>query len=159
MKRMCAVLLGGALLLGASSAFCAENPDGMKPAMAAGAKPAPTPQERMNRRYPQPVLVGDLIGLPLLDYDDRTIGYVRSVVRTPNGNIQLIVTQGGWPTGWFDWRARLVPVPIEAVAILGRQIDLLDITREELAAAGTWSGADGVPIPPDEKIRIGIERR
>ena len=90
----------------------------------------------MDKRYPQPVLVGDLIGLPLLDYDDRTIGYVRSVVRTPDGKIQLIVTQGGWPTGWFNWRARLVPVPIEAVAILGRQIDLLDITREELAAAG-----------------------
>ena len=159
MKRMCAVLLGGALLFGASPAFCAENPGGPKPAMSADAKPTPTPQERMNKRYPQPVLAGDLIGLPLLDYDDRTIGHVRSVVRTPNGNIQLIVTQGGWPTGWFDWRARLVPVPIEAVAILGRQIDLLDITREELAASATWASADDVPIPPDEKIRIGIERR
>ncbi len=159
MTRTWAVLLTGALLLGAAPALGAENPDSVKPAMSADAKPAPTPQERMNKRFPQPVLVGDLIGLPLLDYDDRTIGYVRSVVRTPDGDIRLVVTQGGWPTGWFNWRARLVPVPIEAVAILGRQIDLLDMTREELAAAGTWSSADGVPIPPGEKIRIGIERR
>jgi hypothetical protein len=159
MKRICAALLGGALLLGVSPALCAENPEGAKLAVSTDAKPQPTPQQRMDRRYPQPVLVGDLIGLPLLDYDDRTIGYVRSVVRTPDGRNLLIVTRGGWPIGWFNWRARLVPVPIEAVAILGRQIDLLDITREQLATESTWSNSDGVPIPPGEKIRIGIERR
>jgi hypothetical protein len=119
----------------------------------------PTPEERMNSRFPQPVRVGDLIGLPILDDYDVTIGHVRNVVRTPQGKIQLVVTYGGWPTGWFDWEGRPVPVPIEAVAILGRQIAALDMPPKEFAAAPTWSSADGQPIPPDEKIRIAITRR
>jgi hypothetical protein len=119
----------------------------------------PTPEEIFNSRFPQPVKVGDLIGVPVLDYFDATIGYVRNVVRTPAGNIQLIVTQGGWPAGWSTWRSRLVPVPIEAVAILGRQIVALEMSREEFAAARTWSDADGQAISPNESIRIAISRR
>jgi hypothetical protein len=53
-------------------------PTGMNDA----AKPMPM-QERMLRRFPQPVRVGDLIGLRVLDDDDSTIGFVRQVVRTP----------------------------------------------------------------------------
>jgi hypothetical protein len=113
----------------------------------------------MNSRYPQPIKVADLIGLPVLDYDDATIGHVRSVVRTPAGKIQLIITQGGWPAGWSTWRSRLVPVPIEVVAILGRQLAALEMSRAEFAAARTWSEADGAPIAPNETIRIAITRR
>jgi hypothetical protein len=119
----------------------------------------PTPEEIMNSRFPQPVKVGDLIGLPVLDYFDATIGYVRSVVRTPAGKIQLVVTQGGWPAGWSTWRSRLVPVPIEVVAILGRQIVALEMSRDEFASARTWSNADGQAIAPNEMIRIAISRR
>jgi hypothetical protein len=63
-----------------------------------------SPEEKMRRRFPQPVRVGDLIGLPLLDRDDSTLGYVRHVVRTPEGKIQLIVNQGRL----FGWGGRLV---------------------------------------------------
>ena len=114
-----------------------------------------SPEEKMRRRFPQPVRVGDLIGLPLLDWDDSTIGYVRHVVRTPEGKIQLIVNQGRL----FGWGGRLVQVPIEAVAILARQIDLLDISREEFRATPVWSAATTQPIPPDEMITIAITRR
>ncbi len=102
----------------------------------------------MNSRYPQPIKVGDLIGLPVLDYSDSTIGYVRNVVRTPAGKIQLIVTQGGWPAGWSTWRSRLVAVPIETVAILGRQLAALEMTREQFVTAPTWSEAEGQAIAP-----------
>ena len=44
-----------------------------------------SPEEKMRRRFPQPVRVGDLIGLPVLDWDDSTLGYVRHVVRMPEG--------------------------------------------------------------------------
>ena len=82
-----------------------------------------------------------LIGLPLLDWDNSTLGYVRHVVRTPEGKIQLIVNQGRL----FGWGGRLVQVPIEAVAILARQIDLLDISREEFRATPVWSAATTQP--------------
>jgi hypothetical protein len=114
-----------------------------------------SPEEKMRRRFPQPVRVGDLIGLPLLDWDDSTLGYVRHVVRTPEGKIQLIVNQGRL----FGWGGRLVPVPIEAVAILARQIDLLDISVEDFRAAPAWSAASTQPIPPDDMIRIALSRR
>jgi hypothetical protein len=118
-----------------------------------------SPEEKMNMRFPQPVKVGDLIGLPVLDDYDLTIGYVRRVVRTPQGKIQLIVTQGGWLGPWFGWGARLVAVPIEVVAILGRQIDALDMPRREFSAAPTWSEKNDETIAPAETIRIAIARR
>ncbi len=114
-----------------------------------------SPEEKMRRRFPQPVRVGDLIGLPLLDWDDSTLGYVRHVVRTPEGKIQLIVNQGRL----FGWGGRLVQVPIEAVAILARQLDLLDISVEKFRAAPAWSAASTQPIPSDDMIRIAISRR
>jgi hypothetical protein len=114
-----------------------------------------SPEEKMRRRFPQPVRVGDLIGLPLLDWDDSTIGYVRHVVRTPEGKIQLIVNQGRL----FGWGGPLVQVPIEAVAILARQIDLLDIPLKEFRAAPAWSAASTQPIPSDDMIRIAVSRR
>lgn len=137
----------------------ATSVDPSRQSPADGAAKPPTSEEIFNSRFPQPVRVGDLIGLPVLDYFDATIGYVRNVVRTPAGKIQLIVTQGGWPAGWSTWRARLVPVPIEVVAILGRQIVALEMSRDEFAAARTWSNADGQPIAPSESIRIAISRR
>jgi hypothetical protein len=114
-----------------------------------------SPEEKMRRRFPQPVRVGDLIGLPLLDWDDSTIGYVRHVVRTREGKIQLIVNQGRL----FGWGGRLVQVPIEAVAILARQIDLLDISLAEFRGSPAWSAAATQPIPADEMIKIAISRR
>ena len=109
----------------------------------------------MRRRFPQPVKVGDLLGLPLLDWDDSTLGYVRHVVRTPEGKIQLIVNQGRL----FGWGGRLVPVPIEAVAILARQLDLLDISVKDFRAAPAWSAATTQPIPSDDMIKIALSRR
>ena len=55
----------------------------------------------MQKRFPQPVRVGDLIGLPVLDDDDSTIGYVREVARTAEGKIVLIVPY----SAWFGWVA------------------------------------------------------
>ena len=114
-----------------------------------------SPDEKMRRRFPQPVKVGDLIGLPLLDGDDFTIGYVRHVVRTPEGKIHLIVNQGRL----FGWGGHLVHVPIEAVAILARQINLLDISLEAFRAAPVWSVGASQPISTDEVIKIAISRR
>jgi hypothetical protein len=109
----------------------------------------------MQRRYPQPVKVGDLIGLPVLDDDDRTLGRVKSVVRTPSGKIQLIVPYGGF----LGWRQRPVAVPIEVVAIAGRQLAALDMTRAEFDAAPAWNDPRSQPIPASETIRIGLYRR
>ena len=113
------------------------------------------PEERMKRRWPQPVKAGFLIGLPILDYDDSTIGHVRKVVRTADGKILLIVAYGRWLT----WNKRLVAVPIETVAILGRQINALEMLPEDFDKAPTWNDAGGQDIAADATIQIAITRR
>jgi hypothetical protein len=123
-----------------------------------------TPEQRMARRFPQPVRVGHLIGLPVLDFDDSTIGYVRDVVRTGEGKIELIVPYNPW-FGWvwwngsFDLNRRPVAVPIETVVILARQLDALDMKREDFDVAPTFVSGQTMPIPRDDVIRIGIGRR
>lgn len=124
-------------------------------ASASTGEAEPSPQEKMRRRFPQPVKVADLIGLPVLDYDDSTIGRVERVVRTTTGNILLIVPYGGW----FGWGNRPVPVPIETVAILGRQLDALEMTREDFDKAPAWPASEGMTIDGREAIRIAISRR
>jgi hypothetical protein len=117
-------------------------------------KPMPM-EERMRRRFPQPVRVGDLIGLRVLDDNDSTIGFVRQVVRTPQDKIKLIVSYGGW----FGWGARPVAVPIEVVAILGRQLASLDMPPSEYRTAPTWQGTDATVLPNDATIRVALGRR
>jgi hypothetical protein len=117
-----------------------------------------TPEQRMNRRYPQPVRVGFLIGLPVLDAKDSTYGYIREVARTGEGKIVLVVPYRAW-LGWAptDLGRKTVAVPIETVAILASQVAALDFSREDFAAAPVYAG--GTPLPVDETIRIAVYRR
>jgi len=114
-----------------------------------------TPEERMAARFPQKVRVGDLIGIPVQDYDDRILGYVTDVARTPEGKIVLVMPEGGW----FGRRGRPLPIPIETVAILARHLNLLDIPRDDVPKLSTWNMADGRSIDRNEIIRIAIGRR
>ena len=148
--------------------------DPLSPAMAAGAG---TPQfrlaqamvpptgmmdaqhpmpmnDRMLKRFPQPVRIGDLIGLPVLDQNASTLGYVRQVVRTPQGEIELIVSYSRW-WGWFG---RPVAVPIEVVGIEGRQLVSLDMPPSAYAAAPTWRGKDAAVLRADTTIRVALAR-
>jgi hypothetical protein len=118
-------------------------------------KDAMSPEEKMNRRFPQPVRVGDLKSLRVLDDQDVTIGFVRRVVRTPQGKILLLVSQGGW----FGWGERLVAAPIEVMAIFGRQLASLDMEPKEYVSASTWVENGGTQVPDDEIIRIALTRR
>jgi hypothetical protein len=123
-------------------------------AFAQTTEPQLTAEQRMQARYPQPVRVGDLIGLPLLDDQARTLGYVREVVRTDESKIQLIVDYDGV----FGWHSRPIAVALEVVGIAGRQISSLDMPRNEYASAPTWQGKGAQILPADATIRIALSR-
>ena len=110
--------------------------------------------ERYLKRFPQPVRVGDLIGLPVLDESASTLGTVRQVVRTADGKVQLIVSYSRW-WGWFG---RPVAVPLEVVGIAGRQLYSLDMDPDEYAEALTWQDAGASVLPADATIRIALAR-
>ena len=97
-----------------------------------------------------------MVGLPVLDDRMSTLGYVRHVVRKPDGKIALVVSFSRW-FGWFGF-GRLVAVPIEAVGLEGRQIASLDMPRGEYATAPTWQPRNAALLPDDATIRIALAR-
>jgi hypothetical protein len=110
--------------------------------------------ERYLKRFPQAARVGDLIGLPVLDLNSSTLGYVQQVVRTPAGEIKFIVKYSRW-WGWFG---RPVAVPLEALGIEGRQLVSLDMPPSEYAAAPTWHNTGATPLPADATARVALAR-
>lgn len=120
----------------------------------------PTLDQKFAKRFPQPVRVGDLIGLPVLDLNDSTIGYVKEVVRRGDGEIDLIVPYSAW-FGWLHTERgkRLVALPIKSVALLAKQIDALEFTRDDFSEAPTWTPSDGSPVALHEKTLIALGRR
>jgi hypothetical protein len=111
-------------------------------------------KERMSKRFPQPVRVGDLIGLPATDLRSSTLGYVSEVARTPQGDIELIVSYSAW-WGWFG---RPVAVPIEAVGIEGRQIVSMDMSPQEYANTASWARTNETILPEDATVSIPLSR-
>jgi hypothetical protein len=124
-------------------------------AMAQADFPSLSQDEKMARRFPQPVRVGDLIGLPVLDDQDVTIGYTSDVVRTPDGRVKLIVPY----QRWFAGERRPVAVPIETVVILGRHLNALEFPPASFDKAPTFVATQATPIGRDDVIKIAIGRR
>ena len=117
-----------------------------------------SPEERMRRRFPYPVRVGFLVGLPVIDNDDNTLGYVQRVVRKPDGKIELIVRYGGW-FGWIGWWQRPVAVPVELVGMLGAQVAALEMFPADFRQAPAWSLGDSTELGPDDTIRVALTKR
>ena len=139
------------LLITGALAFLVLVPAG---AFAQATEPPTTAEQRMHARYPQPVRVGDLIGLPLLDDQARTLGYVREVVRTNENKIELIIDYDGF----LGWHSRPIAVPLEVVGIAGRQISSLDMPRSAYVSAPTWQNAGAHALPADAMIKIALSR-
>jgi hypothetical protein len=122
---------------------------------------AKTPEQRMQARFPQPIKVGDLIGQALLDGDHSTIGYVRHVVRTPDGKIRLIVSYRSW-LSWAQfltgYDVRPVAVPIEAIGSMGPALSSIDIDHDSYAKLPTWAPGMDREIEGSDVIRIAIAR-
>jgi hypothetical protein len=118
-------------------------------------KPMPM-LDRMQRRFPQPVRVGDLIGLPVLDQSSSTLGHVRALTRTGQ-KITVVVSYSRW-FGWFGWFTHPVGVPIEVLGIEGRQLLSLDMPPAEYATAPTWHDGEAAILPADTTIRIALAR-
>lgn len=156
---VCLCLLGLAAIY-VPGAVLAAGPPADKPAEAASDTKELSPEQKMQKRFPQSVRVGDLVGLPVLDDGDSTIGYVREVARTAEGKIVLIVPYSAW-FGWAKTETgkRPVAVPIETVAILARQINAVDMPRSVFDEAPSWNPAQGKTLPAEEKTLIALGRR
>jgi hypothetical protein len=164
----CGAILLTLALTGAGLAQTA----GPSPAPDHMPKPGMTVPEMAGRaadRFPQPVRVGDLPGRFLLQPEESqpVLGRVMGLVRRDDGAAAVIVRLDGtlgltWlglqPVAWSGVGPRLVAVPVEAVALLGEYVALMDLTSERLRALPTFAPGSATAIPPDETLRIGIVR-
>jgi hypothetical protein len=155
---ICMVMFGNASIRGVAAGGIISGQQG-PPAESANHRETLSQDEaleaKMARRFPQNVKVADLIGLPVLDDDDITLGHVRQVVRSPQGKIKLIVSY----SRWFGWFGHPVAVPIEAVAIFGKQLASLEMPPAEYEKAPTWMAGTDRPIPESDTISVALTRR
>ena len=169
-----AALIGSGSLLAAAQAATSDR-DAGRPAALAQANIPPTgmgdkdmamavahmaEDERMKHRYPQPIRVGALIGARVSDNDSRTIGTIRHVVRTAQGQVEVVVDC----CGWFGFGARQVLVPIAVLGVFGREVASLDWPRGAYAGAPAWQMPDwqhagGAVLADDDSVRIALARR
>ena len=113
-----------------------------------------TPESRFEDRYPQDVHVSDVVGKPLIATDNASIGTIKSVARSTDGKLKLIVPLGGF----LGFGGRLVAVPNELVASIGTAIISVDMDRAAYASAVTWSPGSDTILSPDAPMRIAITR-
>ena len=149
-----------AVLLSACAPAMAQQPApsaGQAPsALAASSQVGPDLAGRAARRFPQPVRVGDLIGRRVLRPIEAqdVLGRVVGVARRSDGAVLIVVGLGGA----LGFGTRPVAVPVEATALLGEHLVVVDLTPEQLRALPTFTGAETSPIPTDETIRVGLTR-
>jgi len=97
-----------------------------------------------------PVRVADLLDLPIVDESKSAMGRVRGVVRTDDGKVQLLLPLGGL----FGFGERLVPIPIENVALSGPQVMVLEVPPDRFQKSATWYGSKSVTLAPAETVSI-----
>jgi hypothetical protein len=110
--------------------------------------------EREARRFPQPVRVGDLLGRDVLKPIEAqpVLGHVTGLVRRQDGGLDVIVRFGGV----LGIGGRPIAIPIEAMALMGEFMAVIDFTPEQLQTFPTNDGAGLAPVAPDQVIKVGI---
>ena len=125
-------------------------------ASAWGQQPAPAGVDLATfaaKRFPQPVRVGDLIHRRVLEPKESrpVLGHVALVIRLDDGSQAIVVKYGGlWGLG-----ARAIAVPLNAMVLLGAELEILDFTPEQLDRFPTYAGA-GRSLGADEIIHMGL---
>lgn len=104
------------------------------------------------KRFPQPVRVGDLIHRTVLEPVEsrRILGHVDEVVRLDSGPA-IVMTFGGF----FGVGSHKIAVPLDAMALLGSELEVLDFTPQQLERFPIYRGS-GTVIGTDETIRMSL---
>ena len=112
--------------------------------------------EAAARRFPQPVPVEILLGRRVLQPRESqpTLGFVHDVVKQPDGSIAVIVDFGGI----FGYFGRPIAVPLDAMALLGQYMEILDFTPQQLAAFKTFDPVGTTAVARDAVLRIGLAK-
>jgi hypothetical protein len=146
---MCIVC--GALAFAAGAAHAqSTTPGGMPP------PPGMSLAESAAMRFPQPVRAGDLPGrdvlLPVESQD--VLGHVRQLVRDSQGQIMVVINFGGF----FGFGSRPIAVPVDAMVLVGQDMEVVAFTLEQLRQFPTFSPSGMIPVADDAIIKVGLAK-
>ena len=146
------ILLGSCFLAAAMNLVHAQSamPGGMPP------PPGMSLAESTAMRFPQPVRVGDLLGREVLRpvESQDILGRVRGLVRDRDGRIMVVVDFGGF----LGFGARSIAVPVDAMVLLGRDMEIVAFTPEQLRQFPTFSPSGTTEVANDTIIKVGLAK-
>ena len=146
------ILLGSCLLAAAANLVHAQSttPGGMPP------PPGMSLAESTAMRFPQPVRVGDLLGREVLRpvESQDVLGRVRGLVRDRDGRIMVVVDFGGF----LGFGARPIAVPVDAMVLLGQDMEIVAFTPEQLRQFPTFSPSGTTEVADDTIIKVGLAK-
>ena len=138
--------------LGAAGTAYAQSaaPGGMLP------PPGMTLAESAAMRFPQSVRVGDLLGREVLRpvESQDVLGRVRRVVRDKSGQISVVVDFGGL----LGFGSRPIAVPVDAMVLLGRDMEIVAYTPEQLRKFPTFSPSGTTDVADQTMIKVGLAK-
>lgn len=145
------VFLCGAIFAIAGVAHAqSPMPGGMPP------PPGMSLAESAAMRFPQPVLVGDLLHREVLRpvESQDVLGRVRELVRDGGGHILAVINFGGF----LGFGSRPIAVPVDAMVLLGQDMEVVAFTPQQLRQFPTFSPLGTTVIPRDTIIKVGLAK-
>jgi hypothetical protein len=117
------------------------------------APPGVDPATFAAKRFPQPVRVGDLLHRTVLEPVEsrRILGHVDRVIRIDGGKEAIVMTFGGF----LGFGAHRIAVPVEAMVLLGGELEVLDFTPQQLGAFPAYNGT-GIVLDAEQIIHMGL---
>jgi hypothetical protein len=143
---ICSVLV---VLAGAVRAQ-STTPGGMPP------PPGMSQAQSAAMRFPQSVRVGDLLGRDVLRpvESQDVLGHVREVVSDSTGQILVVIDFGGL----FGFGSRPIAVPVDAMVLLGQDMEVVAFTPDQLGQFPTFSSSGATRVPDDAVIKVGLAK-
>jgi hypothetical protein len=146
------ILFGSCFLAAAANIVHAQSttPGAMPPPPGMGLA------ESAAMRFPQPVRAGDLPGRAVLRpvESQDILGRVRGVVRDRDGQIMAVVDFGGF----LGFGARPIAIPVDAMVLLGQDMEIVAFTPDQLRQFPTFSSSGTTDVADDTIIKVGLAK-
>jgi hypothetical protein len=108
-------------------------------------------------RFPQPVRVGDLLHRLVLQPVESQIilGRVRAVTRDAHGNVMMVMNFGGF----YGLGGRLIAVPVDAMVLLGQDMEIVAYTPRQLSTFPTYAPSPETSrVSDDTVLKVGLAK-
>ena len=140
----------GILAVASAAHGQSATPGGMPP------PPGMSLAESAAMRFPQPVRISNLLGREVLRpvESQDVLGRVRRVVRDRNGQIMVVIDFGGF----LGFGSRPIAVPVDAMVLLGRDMEIVAFTPKQLQKFPTFSPSGTTDVPDDTIIKVGLAK-